>query len=85
MVNIEFAEIDFQEVENEGKINVTLSAMGTTSIPLVLVITPFTFDEYRMQFGRPLPDEIAMRSEGINRAECKYNLYLTFKNLGWLW
>jgi hypothetical protein len=69
MVNIEFAEIDFQEVENEGKINVTLSAMGTTSIPLVLVITPFTFDEYRMQFGRPLPNEIATRSAGIDRAE----------------
>ena len=70
-VNIEFAEIDFQEVESEGKINVTLSAMGMTHIPLDLVITPFTFDEYRMQFGRPLPEEIAIRSEGIDRAECK--------------
>ena len=74
MVNIEFAEIDFQEVENEGKINVTLSVMGTTSIPLVLVITPFTFDEYTMQFGRPLPDEIDTRSAGIDRAECKSHI-----------
>ena len=70
-VNIEFAEIDFQEVESAGVINVTLSAMGMTHIALDLVITPFTFDEYRIQFGRPLPAEIATRAEGIDRAECK--------------
>ena len=70
-VNIEFNEIDFQELESEGEIIVILSVMGSTPIPLDLVITPFTFDEYRMQIGRPLPDEIATRSQGIDRAESK--------------
>ena len=74
-VDIEFTEIDFQVIEIEGKINVTLSAMGNTPIDLGLTITPLTFDEYRMQYGRPLPEEIERRSQGIDRAECE--LYKT--------
>ena len=72
-VTIEFTELDFQEVENAGKIDVTLSATGSTSIDLGLVITPFTLDEYRTQFGRPLPDKIAVQSMGLRttRAECE--------------
>ena len=57
----------------QKKIDVTLSAMGNAPIDLGLVITPFTLDEYRMQFGRPLPDKIAVQSMGLTntRAECE--------------
>ena len=70
-MDVEFSELDFQAVEGEGVIEATLSVDGTTPIDLVLVITPFTFEEYTMQFGRALHPAIAMRSAGIDRAECK--------------
>ena len=76
-VTIEFTDVEFREVEREGKIDVTLSATGTSPIALGLVITPFTFDEYRMLFGRPLPDEIASHFQqiGIGRAECEPQIF----------
>ena len=72
-VTIEFTELEFREIESAGKIDVTLSVTGMSPIALGLVITPFTFDEYRMQFGRPLPNEIASHYQqiGIARAECE--------------
>ena len=71
-MEIGFAEIDFQQVESAGMINVTLSARGEAPTDLILVIRPFTFEEYRMQFGRRLPPEIQIRAEGVDRAECEF-------------
>ena len=70
-MDVEFSELDFQAVEGEGAIDATLSVDGNSPIDLVLVITPFTFDEYNMQLGRALHPAIALRAAGIDRAECE--------------
>ena len=75
-ITIEFAEIDFEEVESAGDINVTVTANGESPVDLKLIITPFTFDEYASQFGRNLPTELQVQSEGLDRAECES----TFRN-----
>ena len=68
-------------MEGEGVIDATLSVDGTTPIDLVLLITPFTFEEYTVQLGRALHPAIAMRSVGIDRAECKSINQQSFANL----
>lgn len=71
---VEFSELDFQAVEGEGMIIATISVDGNSPIDLVLVVNAFTFEEYDTQFGRDLPSQIAMRAEGIDRAECECTL-----------
>ena len=68
---MQFAEIDFQAVEGEEIIPATLSVTGDASTNISLIVTPYTFDEYEMQFGVSLPTVIADRSEGLDRAECE--------------
>ena len=75
-LTVEFAELDFSAVEGAGTIDVALTVTGSTSIDLVLVITPFTFDEYQTQFGMRLNEDIEMRAQGIDRAECELSLLL---------
>ena len=53
-------------------IDVTVSALGRSAIDLVFIITPFTFDEYDLQFGKILPAEILRSSQNTDRAECEF-------------
>ena len=46
-----------------------VGAEGSSDIDLKLIITPFTFDEYDLQFGRRLPKDIQMQSQNISRAD----------------
>ena len=64
-----FSEVDFQAVEGEEEINFSLTVMGGTPVDLKLRITPYTFEEYRNQIGIRLPDTIADRAAGLDRAE----------------
>ena len=70
-MDIGFGEVDFQEIEDQGFINVVVTADGSSSVPIKLIITPFTFDEYANQSGRDLPDMIKTRSMNLDRAECE--------------
>ncbi|CAI8009050.1 hypothetical protein GBAR_LOCUS6129 [Geodia barretti] len=69
MLNVQFTEVDFQAVEGELQIDFRLTVMGAVPVQLELMITPYTFDEYTDQIGRPIPDIIADRADGVNRAE----------------
>ena len=68
---VEFADIDFQEIEGEDSIDVTLTVTGNTPIDLELIVTPYTFEGYQMQFGVSLVGEILDRSQGVDKAECE--------------
>ena len=73
-MTVTFNEVDFQAVEGEGQINFRLQVMGRSSIDLGLEVTPYTFEEYRQQIGRRIPDVISDRAEGVDRAECEWPL-----------
>ena len=70
-MSVQFADIDFQEIEGEDSIDVTLTVTGNTPIDLELIVTPYTFKEYQMQFGVSLMEPILERSEGVDKAECE--------------
>ena len=68
-MTVVFTEVDFQAVEGEERINFNLNVMGPNAVDLTLMITPYTFEEYRTQIGMMIPDTIADRAEGVDRAE----------------
>ena len=77
-VEVQFVEIDFQAIEGQGSIDITLTVTGNTVIPLELIVTPYTFEEYQMEFDVTLMGEILERSQGVDKAECE--LMLTMSN-----
>ena len=68
-MTVEFTEVDFQALEGDGRISFFLNVMGSNAVDLTLMITPYTFEEYQTQTGMMVPDTIANRAEGVDRAE----------------
>ena len=74
LVSVQFADIDFQEIEGEDGIDVTLTVTVNTPIDLKLIVTPYTFKEYQIKFG---VEPFLERSEGVDKAECELKVVLS--------